>query len=110
MIPIEYAWSEWGKKELDELLPDKSQPIGSLIAQKGFESYREITKIYTLANKHISDLLEFGDTTEEIHLVAREYTIYKNNNILSNFIEVFRFDTESIITKSLGDFKLKREI
>ena len=36
-ISIWYAYSEWDKKALDELLPDKSKPIGSLIAQKGFE-------------------------------------------------------------------------
>ena len=52
-----YAKSEWEQKELDLLMTDKSQPIGSVIAKKGFESYREINKIYTMKDSNISEML-----------------------------------------------------
>ncbi|CAI2381371.1 unnamed protein product [Moneuplotes crassus] len=103
-FPILYAWSEWDKEILDELLPDKSQPIGSLISQKGFDSFRQIDKIYTLRSQEISDHLEYTKDQEETHLVAREYTIYKEHKTLAVFIEVCRFDGKSPIAASLGEF------
>ena len=67
-----------------------------MIAQKGFESYREITCVKMTDDKEAAKWLQ------EDQMVQRDYTIFKQNKELAKFKEIVGIN--GICAKGLGSF------
>ena len=94
---ILYAWSEWDKEALEELMQGDDRPIGAVIAAKGFESFREIESVSVGRDSRIEEAL--GENWE---LVQREYKIYKGQKELARFWETVGVNGPA--QKILGNF------